>query len=349
MTEEQASQIVIVGGWTCPEHAQNAAEAIGTTASDPQNKQFSNGELHAEYQDSIRSKKVFIVQTDSELPTDHTPNGRPWSVNDSIMQTALMVDAAARGGAKDITVIKPHFAYARQDRKKVGREPISAAAHVNLLKAVGTDHIVTIDIHAQQIQMLMTHFDTLSATGRLKTAIGEYINYEDQQIEDVVFVAPDGGSLSLPDWYQKKLGGQPSIVMPKTRSSSDPSQIMHAVERVEGVGGRTCVLVDDMIDTGGTIISAVKKLKKSGAEKVLLVATHGLFSGSAINRLEDAGDDIDQIIVSNTVPQVALEGRLGPDKTRVIDVASLIGKSIFEIATDGSVSSIFEDNMPYRR
>lgn len=345
LNAEQAENVVIVGGSTYPKHAEVAARSIGAGVGDIVLKQFPNGEKFTQYHESLRDKEVFIIQTDvigSTQKLDGIEDGSHWSVDDSVMQTVIMTDAAHRASAAGVTVIKPHFAYARQDRKAKGREPISAIAHMDILAAVGMKRLVTIDVHSPQILGHHPLSDDLSANESLQAATAQYFEEESIDSENVIFIAPDGGSLSLPMYFAEHLGGA-TDVMAKRRGAD--GKVKHR-DRVDGVGGRTCVLVDDMIDTGGTLRSAAEILRRSGARKILVTATHGLFSGPALERLESA--EIDKFIVSNTVPQQNNKNALG-DRLEVVEVGPLIGKAIFEIATQGSVSSIFEDGKQYRR
>lgn len=340
-TAEEASSVIILGGSTYPTHAEDSAMVIGTRTAELELGEFPNTELGMVIGESVRGKKVFIIQTD----VDECHGGlgpTSWSVNDSLVQTALLVDTANRASADEVTVIKPHFAYARQDRKKHGREPISALAHIDMLAAVGMKRLLAVDAHSQQALSHNPLFDNLSAVDDLQIATKGYFEDEDIDPEDVIFIAPDGGSLSLPEHFADHLGGRISV-MAKTRDRE--GGVKHA-QRIENVGGRTCVLVDDMIDTAGTIKSAVQILRRSGAERVVVAATHGLFSGPALERLTEA--EIDKIIVSDTVPQKN-SGQAFGERLQVVQVAPLIGKAIYEIATNGSVSSIFPDGKGFRR
>lgn len=345
-TPEQAARVVIVGGSTYPEHAESAAGAVGAEATDPHSRQFPNTELTLEYADvSLRGKDVFIVQTDAaerHRSLEGRADDAPWSVNDSIMETVIMVDAAHRASASSVTVVKPQFGYGRQDRKKHGREPVSAIAHIDIMASVGMDRLLVIDAHSQQTISHHPLADNLSAVDGLQLATKDYLEGESIDPEDVMFIAPDGGSLSLPEHFADHLGGKIDV-MAKTRDKE--GGVKHA-ERVENVGGRTCVLVDDMIDTAGTLKSAIEILRRSGAEKIVVAATHGIFSEPALERLSEA--EVDKIIVSDTVPQVKSAEALG-SRLKVVKIAPLIGAAIFEIATNGSISSIFRDGKAYSR
>ncbi len=342
LSTEAAEQIVIVGGRTYPEQAQQAAEHIGTAVGDIDLMTFPNGELYAEFGESVRGKQVFIVQTDYRKGSSE--KGGPWSINDSVQETVIMVDAAARASAKEVTVVKPYFAYSRQDRKSKGRESVAAAAHIDQYRSVGMDRLVTVEVHSAQTGSAQQKFDDLPGANRLARSLRDYINEEEVDINDVVFVAPDGGSLRLPTFYAKKLGGGRAEVMQKTRHADGTTD--HHASRLEGVGGRAVVLVDDMIDTAGTIVSAAEILAHSGAERIIMVATHGLLSDPALEKF--ANTEFDKLIVTDTVPQNRAMEALG-DRLIVKEIGTLIGKAIFEIGTDGSISSIFENNEPYRR
>ncbi len=267
-----------------------------------------------------------------------------WSINDSVQETAIIIDAAARASAKEVTVIKPYFAYSRQDRKSSGRESVAAAVHMKQYQNVGMDRLVTVDLHSPQIGSMHQWFDNLSGANRLTKVVQTYAEDNGIELDDTVFVAPDGGSLKLPNFYVDRIKHGQAAVMQKTRQSDGAAT--HHAQRLDGFGGRTAVLVDDMIDTAGTVVSAAEILSRSGADKIILAATHGLFSDPALERLEKA--EIDKIIVTDTVPQDQAQEALG-DRLIVQEIGSLIGKAIFEIGTDGSVSSIFENNTLYRR
>lgn len=204
-----AEDVVIVGGSIYPEHAKAAAEAIGTKVGNISLTQFANSELSAEFDESVREKRVFVIQTDvAGIPVGLEGNISPWSVDSysCIMQTAIIVDAAVRGSAREVTVIKPHFGYGRQDRKKTGREPVTAFLHIDILAEAGMKRLVTVDAHTPQTTSKHKLSDNLTGTELLINATSEIFDEEEINSSEVIFVAPDGGSLGLPQYFANSLG-----------------------------------------------------------------------------------------------------------------------------------------------
>jgi ribose-phosphate pyrophosphokinase len=328
LSPEQRNHIYVASGSTHPELAQEIARFMGLELGPVQRKRFPNSEQYVRYEDSVRGDHVFAIQTLAAA------DGR--SVNDSLMELMLMVDAAKRASASEITVVAPYMAYSRQDRKARGREPISAAAVIRMLQSAGADRLVSVDMHSPQTQATFNGpFDHLTAEGLIQAALKSEIGTNN---EAYVIVSPDGGRAKVAEDYAEVL--EVDVVhMPKSRDRHDSSKITRP-SHIDGVDGRTTLLVDDMIDTAGTLASAAEALKKSGAKRIIVAATHGLFSYPALDRLKAA--PIDEIIVTDTVPLADAREVLG-NRLHVLSSAPLIAEALTEIAIHGSVSKIFKD------
>jgi ribose-phosphate pyrophosphokinase len=277
---------------------------------------FADGEIYCKLGTSARGADVFVFQT----------HGRP--VNEAIMEQAIIIDAAKRASAKRITAVCPFFGYARQDRMSGGREPITAKLVVDILAAAGADRIVSVDLHSGQIQgFLNGPFDHLTALPLLSDYIRDNLG------SDIVVVSPDAGRVKLNERYVKRLGADLAIVH-KRRSMTEANKV-EALSVIGDVKGRRCVLIDDMIDTAGTICAAAEQLKKHGAAEIYVLATHGVFSEPAQARLQAA--PIDKVVVTDTLEVPAA----GFDKLEVLSLAPLIAAAVGAIFHDESVSKIF--------
>ena len=246
-------------------------------------RDFANGEIFVRFEESVRGCDAFVLQS------------HPAPLNKWLMEQLLMLDALKRGSAKRITAILPFYPYARQDKKHRGREPVSARLVADLLKTAGADRIVTVDLHTDQIQGF---FDGPVDHMRAQNLLTEYIK-EHYPDDDMVVVSPDSGRVRVAEKWADSLGGVPLAFIHKTRDPRVSNQVVS--HRVVGeVAGKTCVLIDDMIDTGGTIAAAVKLLHEDGAGDVIIAATHGVLSVPAAERLADCGAK--EVIVTNTLP-----------------------------------------------
>ncbi len=328
LTKEQKKDIYLASGSAYPELAAGTAEQMGISVGETENRVFANTELYVRYVDSVRDDDVYVVQSLAA-----TING---SVNDYLMEQMLLIDAAKRASASSITVVAPYLPYSRQDRKAKGREPISSATVIRMFQAAGADRIVSVDVHSQQLQAVFNGpFDHLTAEPLILKALEKRIQ---ENPDNFVVVAPDAGRTKVAEHYAIRLGTD-SIYMPKTRDRSDNKKI-YRPESIYGVKGKTCLIIDDMIDTGGTLLSAAETLERSGAAGVIACATHGLFSEPAFERLENA--PINEFMVTNTLPQNLATEALG-QRVKVLKIEKLLTRALIEIASGGSVSKIFKD------
>jgi ribose-phosphate pyrophosphokinase len=288
-------------------------DLIPTTAYD-----FANGETFVRFEESVRGVDAFVIQS------------HPYPINQWIMEQLLMVDALKRASAKRITVVAPFFPYARQDKKHKGREPISARLMADLFAAAGADRIMSVDLHTPQIQGFFDGpVDHLWALPTLADYVAEKWGHE-----ALTVVSPDSGRVRVADIWADRLGA-PLAIIHKRRDPDVPNQVS-AHELVGDVNGRTCLLVDDMIDTAGTIVAAAAALKKNGAARVIVAATHAVFSDPAVERL--SGDAVDAVVVMDTLP-IPDEKRF--EKLTVLSVAPIIARAISAVFDDDSVSSMF--------
>ena len=301
--------------------AEEIAAVLGVELGDANIAEFANGEIHCRFGDSVRGADVFIVQTHADTPE--------MSVNDAIMEQLIMVDAARRASAKRITAVSPHYGYARQDRKAEGREPITAKLVANLFKAAGCSRLVSVDLHSGQIQGF---FD--GPVDHL-TAMPVLIRYLRDMGEDIVVVSPDAGRVKVAEKYSVALNADLAFVH-KRRVKGAKNKV-EAKGVIGDVEGRICVIIDDMIDTAGTIVAAADVLKANGAESVVAAATHGVLSGPAVDRLKNSV--IEKVVVTDTLP-LPSEKRF--DKLEVLSVAPIIADAIESVFEDTSVSEIFD-------
>jgi ribose-phosphate pyrophosphokinase len=301
--------------------AEEIAEALGEQLGDANVSEFANGEIHCRFGESIRGADVFIIQS-------HCSNG-DMSVNDAIMEHLIMVDAARRGSAKRITAVAPIFGYARQDRKAEGREPITAKLVANMFASAGINRLMSVDLHSGQIQGFFDGpVDHLIA----RPVLLEYLRAN--MPDDVVVVSPDAGRVKVAERYANALNADLAIV--HKRHVQGAKNSVEAKEIVGDVKGRTVVIVDDMIDTGGTMVAAAEQLMNQGATSVCAAVTHGVLSGPAIDRLKNSV--IDRLVITNTLP---LPSEKQIDKIVVLSVADIIAKAIDAVFEDTSVSEIF--------
>ncbi|GAA2524242.1 ribose-phosphate diphosphokinase [Pilimelia columellifera] len=316
---ENRKSLMLFSGRAYPELAREIGEVLGVAPTPTDAYEFANGEIFVRYQESVRGSDAFVVQSITH------------GVNTWLMETMIMVDALKRGSAKRITVVLPFYPYARQDKKHRGREPISARLVADLLKTAGANRILTVDLHTAQIQGFFDGpVDHLFAMETLASYVeGKYAGRQ------LTVVAPDSGRVRVAERWTDRLGGCPMAFIHKTRDPLKPNQVV--ANRVVGdVEGRVCLIVDDMIDTGGTITKAADILFESGVEDVIIAATHAIHSDPATERLKNSR--VSEIIVTNTLP-LPSEKRL--DKLTVLSISPLLARAIREVFDDGSVTTLF--------
>jgi ribose-phosphate pyrophosphokinase len=304
-----------------PEFAQTIADYLNVPLSDALVGRFSDGEIQVEIQTSVRESDVFIVQSLSS------------PVNDNLMELLAMTDAIRRSSADAVTAVIPYFGYARQDRQPKPRTPITSKLVADVLEVSGISRVVTIDLHASQIQGFFTRpLEHLYASPVFVSAIRDM----DIPAEEMVIVSPDSGGVERARYYSKALGCSLAI-LDKRRTAANVSEVMHVIGDVEG---RHTVLVDDMIDTAGTLTQAAGALMKEGAASANAVATHPIFSGPAIGRIADS--ELERVLVTDTIP---LDDEAKDCETiEVVSVSEIVGEAIKRIHGGTSVSSLFDDD-----
>jgi ribose-phosphate pyrophosphokinase len=313
-------RLMLFSGRANPELAARIASKLGVDLGPVTLRTFSNGEVYCRYEESIRGADVFLVQ-----PTCANP-ALGLSANDALMELLFMIDAAVGASAHRVIAVTPWFGYSRQDKKSAPREPISARLVARMLEAAGADRVLTMDLHAGQIQGFFRNpVDHMTALFMLT----QY--FDDLGLTDLVVVAPDAGRVKLNKKFASKLGAELAI-LDKERPAQQVAEIGYVIGDVRG---RTAVLVDDMIDTAGTLRAAAQTVLDEGAARVYAAATHPILSGNAYENLAAAG--FEQIVVTDTIPV-----RPGaPDNLRVLSCAELLTDSIRRIFTDDSVSEVF--------
>ena len=312
-------RLVLVSGRAHMQLAEDIATELDSELVHTDARTFANGEIYARFDESLRGTDVFVIQS-------HTS-----PINEWLMEQLIMIDAAKRASAKRITVVAPFYPYARQDKKGRGREPISARLVADLFKAAGADRIMSVDLHAAQIQGFFDGpVDHLFAMPVLLEHFRQSLNPE-----TLTVVSPDMGRVRVADVWSDKLGA-PLAIIHKRRDPMVHNQV--TVHEIVGeVEGRVCLLVDDLIDTGRTIVRAAEALKDHGATGVVVAATHAVFSDPAPEILQSSF--IDQVVVTDTLP-VPDEKRW--DRLQVLPIAPLIARAIHEVFDDGSVTSMFD-------
>mgnify|MGYP000867449657 CR=1 FL=1 len=312
-------KLMLYTGDSHPALAQEIADHLHVELGEANLRQFANGEQHCRFGESIRGADVFIIQT-------HAAH-----VNDALMQQLIMIDAAKRASAKRITAVCPYYGYSRQDRKAEGREPITAKLVADMLTVAGADRVVSVDLHTGQIQGFfdkpVDHLTALPILIECARTAGP--------VEDLVIVAPDAGGVKAAKRFSNRLECDLAFVN-KMRPKGVANEVV-ASNVIGNVAGKRCLLLDDMIDTGGTLVAAADLLVSEGATEVWAMATHGLLSGPAVDRLKNSV--IQKVVITNTLP-LPPEKRF--DKVEVLSIAPLIGDAISAVFEDESVSEIFD-------
>jgi ribose-phosphate pyrophosphokinase len=312
--------LILVTGRAHPKLAQDVAQQLGIDVLETTAYDFANGEIYIRFTESVRGADVFVLQS-------HTQ-----SINKWIMEQLIMIDALKRASARSITAVVPFLGYSRQDKKHRGREPISCRLIFDLFEAAGANRIMSVDLHAAQSQGF---FDGPVDHLQAMPVLVDYVR-DRMGTDNIAVVSPDAGRIRVAEQWAARLGGGPLAFVHKTRDITRPN---HAVaNRVVGdVDGKDCVLVDDLIDTGGTIAEACKVLQGAGAKSVTVVATHGVLSGPAVERLQNCGAR--EVILTDTVP-IPKEKRW--DGLTVLSIAPLLASAMKAVFTDGSVADIFD-------
>ncbi|MGD1900334.1 MAG: ribose-phosphate pyrophosphokinase [Phormidesmis sp.] len=296
--------------------SREVARYLGTDLGPMVRKHFADGELYVQIQESIRGCDVYLIQ-----PTCHP-------VNDNLMELLIMIDACHRASARQITAVIPYYGYARADRKTAGRESITAKLVANLITQAGANRVLALDLHSAQIQ---GYFDIPCDHVYGSPVLVEYL--ASKNIEDLVVVSPDVGGVARARAFAKMLDDAPLAIIDKRRQAHNVAEVMNLIGDVEG---KTAVLVDDMIDTAGTICEGARVLRENGASRVYACATHAVFSPPAVERLSSGL--FEEVIVTNTIPVV-------PDRQfeqlTVLSVANMLGETIWRIHEESSVSSMF--------
>ena len=313
-------RMALVTGRSYPELATEIADCLGTKVLETAAYDFANGEMYVRYTEPVRGADMFVLQCHSG------------DINKWIMEQLIMVDALKRASARTITVVAPFMGYSRQDKKHQGREPITARLVYDLFRTAGATRIMAVDLHAAQEQGFFdAPVDHLTAMPVLIDYVRGHL-----PLENTTIVSPDAGRIKVSEQWAAKLGGLPLAFIHKSRDITRPNHAeAHGI--IGEVAGRDCVVVDDMIDTAGTICEAVRTLREGGAKSVTLVATHGLLSGPAVERLRDCGAR--EIVLMDTVP-IPAEKRL-PNMT-VLSVAPLLAAGIRSVFEEGSVATLLE-------
>jgi ribose-phosphate pyrophosphokinase len=315
-------RMMLVAGRTSKELGSRIAEKLGVALTDAGLKTFSDGEVYCRYADSIRGADLFIIQSTCGCEREGL------TVNDAIMELLVMVDAAVGASAHRVVAVTPWYGYSRQDKKSAPREPITARLVAKALETAGIDRLLTMDLHAGQMQGFFSKpVDHMTAMPVLTQFVKDQLGHE----SDLVIISPDAGRVKLTRKFAQKIGA-PYALLEKERPAQQVAEIGYVIGDVEG---KVAVIVDDIIDTGGTLAAAAQTVLDEGAKQVYAVATHGIFSGNAFETLTDS--PLSGIVVTDTVP--LREG--APDLIRVLTCADILTDSVRRIFTDDSVSEIF--------
>ncbi len=300
--------------------AEEIAKRMQTRVGNALVDRFKNDECRIEIRENVRGAEVFVVQSLCRSPQGAT-------VNDSIMELLLIIDALRRASANRITAVIPYYGYAKQDKKTKGREPISAKLVANMIEQAGAERIVTLDLHAAQIQGF---FDVPVDNLMAAPTLCNHLKNLDLQGEKIVVVSPDAGGVPRAELFAKRLKSTLAVII-KRRPEPDVSEVTHIVGDVEG---KIAVVVDDMISTGGTLVKAAEALRRKGATDVYTLATHGIFAGDAIAQFEKS--EINKVIVTNTIPRT-----IDSAKVEHLTIAQILADAIKRITSNRSVSELF--------
>jgi ribose-phosphate pyrophosphokinase len=313
---ETGRRMMVFSGTSNRELAEDVAKHLGVELGNVKISKFANSEIYVRYLESVRGADVFLIQS-ARKP-----------VNDSLMEMLIMADAAKRASARSITAVVSHYAYARQDKKSAAREPITAKLVADLMTTAGVDKVIAMDLHQGQIQGF---FDQPVNHLTALPILADY--FESLELENICIVSPDVGRVKVAKKFADMCGASLAI-MHKSRPDHNVAEITHVIGEVEG---RVCIVIDDMIDTAGSVTEGARSLIQKGAKSVYVTATHGIFSSPAYDRIESS--EILEVVVTNTLP-VPDDKRGG--KIRVLSVAPLIARAIQNVYNDESVSELFD-------
>jgi ribose-phosphate pyrophosphokinase len=321
MEARPKKKLMLFTGRAHPELAEEVAAAVGVSLTPTKALDFANGEIYIRFEESVRGSDAFVIQS-------HTSPINTW-----IMEQLLMVDALKRASAARITVVMPFYGYARQDKKHRGREPISARLMADLFKTAGANRLMAVDLHTAQIQGFFDGpVDHLWAL----PVLADYVK-RSYDTANMTVVSPDAGRVRVADVWTDRLGASLAII--HKRRDPNVTNVVHMHEVVGEVEGRVCLLVDDMIDTAGTVCQAADALRANGAADVIVAATHAVLSGPAVDRLKNS--QLSEVVVTNSLP-IPPERQF--DSLTVLSIAPLIARAVLEVFEDGSVTSLFDGN-----
>lgn len=314
MREVTRKRLMVFSGTAYPELGEEVATGIGVTLGAAEVSRFSNGEIYVRYLESVRGVDAFVVQTCAE------------PVNDTLMELLIMIDALKRASAKRITAVMPYYGYSRQDKKTLARESISAHLVADVITVAGADRVISVDLHAGQIQGFFDFpLDHVTALPLLASYVVQ------KNLSDLVVVSPDAGRVKVAKRLSDRLH-VPMAIMHKRRPEKNVAEIVHVIGEVDGMN---CVLIDDMVDTASTMVEAADALKKYGAKEIYACATHPILSGSAVERIELSS--IEELVVTNSLP---LPSEKKIDKITVLSIAPLLANTITAVFREESVSEI---------
>jgi ribose-phosphate pyrophosphokinase len=324
---DDSKRLMIFAGRTSIELGERIAARLGIGLGDHAVKAFANGEIYVRFEESVRGADVFLVQS-----TCSVFNGHPQSVNDSLVELLIMINAAKLASAHRITAVVPWYGYSRQDKKSAPREPITARMIADLLQAVGVDRVLTMDLHAGQVQgFFHVPVDHMTAVPILAEHFRDRRSFGDLRGERIVVVSPDAGRAKLASHFGEKLGADLAVLTKQRPEHSEVEMTM----LIGDVEGKVAIMIDDMIDTAGTLVEGARKIREQGATRVFAAATHGLFSPPAFEKIDSC--DIEEIVVTDTVP--LRDG--APQRIRVLSVDRILADCIHNVFSDESVSEIF--------
>ena len=311
-------RLLLVSGSSTPQLSSSIAQYLDVPLVSPQLRRFANGEIHCEIEKNVRGADVFVIQ--STCPP----------VNDNLMELLIVIDALKRASAASITAVMSHYGYARQDRKVIPRTPITAKLVADLLTVAGATRVMTIDLHSGQVQGFFNiPFDNIYASPVIMDYMTQFLD-----LDNVTFISPDSGGVERVRHYAKKLNKEIGMI-DKRRTAPNVAKAMNVIGDVRD---RDAVIIDDMIDTAGTLVESAKALVANGAKKVYAISTHGLFSEPALERINSC-QELERVIITDTIP-VRLEVQQCP-KVVVLSVAEILAKAIHRTYNHDSVSSLF--------